>query len=616
MEQSEPIRQACDLCYRRRIKCDGQKPRCSHCVSRDSDCTRKTAARKWTPRKGAREAALESRVKTLEAELSTALEKIRSLEKPAGISNSASKSVGESSLPIAHSSGHNTMWLDSLHDILPVIEWYLATSNSLIPLFDPSTLLTAVKDWFYKPHTRDRDAVTLFWRNQVLSSGLSWWISNSGILHDPQLPRRLPCRNNAKIRYCCSVVLALAHHSGYPGRKSRSINTTAYINNAQSILTDAIAHKTSLIHIQVLIGLCMLFRTANEPTPAVVLIATALRLAHKLELHRRSSEQHDYTLCLQRDRVFWAAYILDRSISLQIRISPVQLDSDIDLDIPPLEPPCGNLDGFAVANDGQTKFNFLRASIQMARIQGLVYNCIYSASRHKPGSTEEAHNVAFIHQELDAWTDQVPIDFHPTVLLQAGGSELSKHFCMLYSVRLSCRAIISYGNARDSFHYSHWVGSLQDHGEKGATGQTVSRIADQQGWSTLVKESRDYLKLFMTIKSRDAIFIIKTLCAYTTSLICLVANNMFDADNSLRASDDMLIEAAISPLGDIVRQTGSLEETYSALQKLRSYAQIIPQHHDSQLSSFPSEPSWMTTLEPMDSGILDYLFTIPEWGPP
>lgn len=159
-------RQACDLCYRRRIKCDGQKPRCSHCVIYNSDCTRKTAARKSTQKRGpgptsTREAVLESRVKSLEDQLSTALEKLKGIEKACplreatDITSSTSKSVGGSTSLSTYRPNHNAMPLDSLHDVLPVVEWYLTTSNSFLPLFDPSSLLTAVKDWYYKPHTRE-----------------------------------------------------------------------------------------------------------------------------------------------------------------------------------------------------------------------------------------------------------------------------------------------------------------------------------------------------------------------------------------------------------------------------------------------------------------------------
>ncbi|TRX96307.1 hypothetical protein FHL15_002579 [Xylaria flabelliformis] len=560
MQPVKPIRKACDLCYRRRIKCDGQKPRCSHCVIYDADCTRKATARKPNQRRGldnTREAALEARVKSLESQLATALEKLKGLETACpfqethDITNSDSQGTGDGSMS-AHSPGHNAMLLDPLNDILPVVEWYLTTSNSFLPLFDPSALLTAVKDWYYKPHTR-QPAV--------------WAMIN--------------------------VVLALAHHNGYSGRNSRSINDTTYIKNAQSVLSDAIAQKTNLTHVQVLIGLSMLFRTANEPTPAVVLIATAIRLAQKLGLHRKSLDRHDSALRLQKERVFWIAYILDRSISAQTAISPVQRDIDIELDLPPLEPVNDDLAGFVVLSDGHTKFNFLRASIQMARIQGLVHESIYSAPGQNRSSTQKAHNIRLIHQELDAWTAQVPLEFHPTTLQLSERPEVLRHFCMVYSARLSRRAFISYGTAADIYHYSHWIQRLQNYGESLAAGQVISRTQDHQGWLTLVNESRDFLKLFLTVQSRDAIFTI-----------------------DMSFLDDNLIEAALPHLGDIVKQTGSLEEIYNALHQLRSYTHVISPRPHWHVRDFQNDQAWARGAKPLDSDIVQYLFTFPEEGLP
>ncbi|KAI1346731.1 hypothetical protein F5Y01DRAFT_330514 [Xylaria sp. FL0043] len=567
---------ACDLCYRRRFKCDGKQPRCSNCVTYDSECTRKTAARKSTAKKrasSARESALESRIRSLEAQLSTTLGRLEGLESAqtaetsSDVSGLASSSVG-GNIPLSTPDpDHTTMPLESLHEILPVIEWYLATSNSLIPLFDPTQLLTSVKDWYYKPHTREPTV---------------WAMIN--------------------------VVLALAHHNGYSGRKTHSINDTTYIKNAQSVLTDAIANDTSLMHVQVLIGLAMLFRTANEPTPAVVLISTALRLAHKLGLHRRGSRQYNPTMYLQRDRVFWIAYILDRSISAQTRISPVQLDSDIEIELPPLEPLCDDPSGFVMRDGPYPKFNFFRASVQLARIQGLVHKYVYSGSAQSLSATEKVRSIALIHNELDAWSAEIPLEFHPMALVQSEDIDLARQFCMLYSARVSCRAMISYGSLRDNFHYSKWVESLQGYGERVASGEVVASIADQRGWGTLVDESRDYLKLFMKFRSKDAILTMTTLCAYTTSLICLIAENISNVHRGTPVSDDHLINTTIVPLGEIVKQTGGLRDTFDALQKLRVYAQSMSQQQDSPSGDIPGGPSWLNTFETSDSDILHYLF--------
>ncbi|KAK5625430.1 hypothetical protein RRF57_001146 [Xylaria bambusicola] len=621
---------ACDLCYRRRIKCDGQKPRCSHCVIYDSECTRKIAARKWEPKKAVpsrRESALESRIKSLEAQLSSTLERLEGLEgarspgASAGTSSVAPVDAAED-IPFTNPNpGDSAMPLDSLDDILPVVE-----CQRLV-------LQAAYERTCCLGNDKCRQDAFGAYRRII-----------------------------AKLEYSCSVVLALAYHNGYSGRRPHSINDTTYIKNAQSVLTDAIALDTTLMHVQVLIGLAMLFRTSSEPTPAMVLIATALRLAHKIGLHMKTFQQYDAETCQQRDRVFWIAYILDRSISAQARISPIQIDSDIEIDLPPLEPVCGDLGGFVLANDGTPIFNFFRAQVQMARIQGLVHKYVYSGSAQKYNAAERARNIAFVHQELDAalveavtarqshkhvsavytvpepatilperWSTQIPPEFHPSALFQPRDSELPRQLCMLFAARLSCRAMISYGSLRDSFHYSWWVESLRDYGERIADGDGLGLLENQPGWSTLIEESREYLEFFMKYRCKDAIFTIPTrkytmrslayeefctrttLCAHTTSLICLTAESMSNAHRGLRQLDEALIDSAIGPLGDIVKQTGSLRGTYEAIQKLRADSKAVCPYQDSRaLNDLSIEPTWPITSETSDSEILQYLFTLPE----
>lgn len=78
-----------------------------------------------------------------------------------------------------------------------------------------------------------------------------------------------------------------------------------------------------LLHVQVLIGMVILFQGTRDLKPATMLIAIALRLAHELGLHtRRSVGYLDATQVLERDRVFWIAYILDRDISLRTNRPP------------------------------------------------------------------------------------------------------------------------------------------------------------------------------------------------------------------------------------------------------------------------------------------------------
>ncbi|KAL1859161.1 hypothetical protein Plec18167_007458 [Paecilomyces lecythidis] len=443
-------RKACDLCY---------------------PASRKTPSRKQAAaQRQLRDSALQSRVKVLEDQLSSVLEKVERLEKLSTSEHYAPSPTPESvSEPVVlpRVSSVPALDLPPYQDVLPLIKRYLTDFNSIFPLFHPGTLLQIVKSWYQNPHSR----------NSVI-----WALIN--------------------------VALALAHHTSPPDEMAPIGSTETYLNNAQSVLTEVIMRDTDLVNVQVLLGLAILFWTADDSRPALFLVATALRLAHRLGLHTRKCSQHlPPALTLQRDRVFWMAYILDRDISLEAGLAPIQHDNDIDLDLPPSEfkdDPAG----FIFASDGQSRLNFFRARVDLARIQGQVYECVYSASAQNRTPEERSRSVAYISDMLDDWTSRINPSFLTTTLLRADISGLSRNLCILYSTRLSCRALISFASAWDSYHYSTWMGSLQDYGGKMVAGQPVSRAPVPQGWQTLVKECREYLRLYYaTVTPRDIFFI-------------------------------------------------------------------------------------------------------------
>ncbi|KAI9259990.1 nuclear protein, partial [Helicostylum pulchrum] len=46
------LTQACELCRRKKIRCDGGKPTCGNCTRLNSECTYSTNSKKRGPRQG------------------------------------------------------------------------------------------------------------------------------------------------------------------------------------------------------------------------------------------------------------------------------------------------------------------------------------------------------------------------------------------------------------------------------------------------------------------------------------------------------------------------------------------------------------------------------------
>ncbi|KAL4739530.1 fungal-specific transcription factor domain-containing protein [Aspergillus similis] len=522
MSQHKPRRKACDLCYRKKIKCDAQRLRCSHCVVYDSPCTFDAAIRKPPARKQA-PSNEQSQVNQLEENLRQALAKIDQLESNAPISSHSPMTLASLQEPeeergdiLGFLDGSSPLDLPPLHEALPAVQKYLATLNSVIPLFHPGRLLNSLRDLYTARGQRN-------------------------------------CSTWAAI----NVVLALAHSTHAPSERHKAAH---FRNRAQAILTEIVMGEADIINVQVLLGLAMLFQGARDLKPAAMITAIALRLAHELGLHARGrSEGLNSSAALERNRVFWIAYIIDRDISMRTGQPPVQLETDMDVELPPADPEDGA--GLIFAPDLSSRFNYFRARVQLATIQGKVYESMYSVRAQSLDAHQRNENLAELRHMLDDWASQVPSLFRPNAVLRACGPDALRSFGILYSTHLSCRALICRAHAMET----PWLQSLQEFGGKSLQRRITEPVVLPQGWQVLVKESREYMRLFMGVERKDPAFIWMTGCTYITGSICLIANNMLYPNHETWRYDQSLAERSLPLLEEMIQQ-----EPYEPLKKTQN----------------------------------------------
>jgi hypothetical protein len=502
---------------------------------------------------------MKSRIEDLEEKLKGCLDRIEKLESTIAISGNKEFLYPENhdNEPAHHRpNGLADGELPPFHKTLLIVERYLATTNTILPLFHPGTLLQTVKMWYDTPQLRNRN---------------NWAVIN--------------------------VVLALGHCLSDPDDSIVTGRTSTYLNQVQSVLTELILGDPDLVIVQVVIGMALLFQSTNNLKPAAILTNTALNLAHSLGLHIKNHSIHlGPTVVMQRDRVFWMAYILDRDISMRTAQPPVQRDEDISLDLPPLEPGTDHA-GFVFAPDSTTRLNFFRVRIQLARIQGKVYDQVYSVLGQSAGLEETNAKASNMLHLLDDWTSQIPIDFQATTLIQTDPFGLSRQFCILYSSSHLSRFLISKASSWDP----SWVGRLQDYGSKlgiGEPGQVAPVPQMPQGWAMLLRESRQFMALFMRVNPKDASFVWYVLilesnnegkridlalmpritsCPYISSLVCLTAEAIFNPNHELLHYDHQLIEAGMLFLNDLSQQSGleSLQRIFHTCEELHSYIRLI-----------------------------------------
>ncbi|KJK65732.1 fungal transcription factor regulatory middle homology region [Aspergillus parasiticus SU-1] len=546
MELSNRPRKACDLCYTRRIKCDGQKPRCSNCINYATDCTHTALSRKSKPR-AQRSSGLKKadEVRSLQEEvqrLQTQLAQNQYQDQAPHATQEPVRTTIAAHVEDQHidEDGDHTissMKLPPLHQAMAMVGIYLNTYNSVLPLFHADTLLRLVGEC-YARQPRQRDPVVWAAINIVFALACQ---------QVPENPR-----------------------NGRP--QHQTDQTTEYLNKAQSIISTVMLGETHLLNIQVLVGMVVVLQTAHDLTPSLLLISATMRLAHKLGLHSHAASTHlDPVERRQRARVFWIAYILDKDLSLRTQQPSVQLDDDIDVELPSSLPTTNddndNTAGIVVTADGDARMNYFLARVKLANIEGRIYDSLYS-TRAVNRSFEERRNAReSIVSALDEWRASIPLEFSASIVTSSTSNKPANggFFCVLHSTSLQCMALVSRAHAWDE----QWVSGLRKHS------RGIQILQLPPAWDTIVHQARNYMLLFREVWSRDAWFrwlaityhddgaIVDnnrmTSCPYTTALVLLTANTLGNPSHNNIQLDIKLIDSALLWLNEAMRESQSDE---------------------------------------------------------
>ncbi|KAF6817914.1 fungal specific transcription factor, partial [Colletotrichum plurivorum] len=445
-----------------------------------------------------------------------------------------------------------------------VIDVYLSSFNAILPLFHPPSLYRTVDVWYRQPADAKQP---------------SCWAA-------------------------INVALALAQCHGC-GRLSpavaQAVDVAECLQNAQSVLTDVLAGDPDLQTVQILLGLGMLFMGAKlgDARPPIIFVSTAVRLAQAMGMHRRDSyEGLTPNEAVQRRRVFWIAYILDRDVVARTRQAPIQHDADLDLDLPPNEDELtvkaglGDADvdfnaGFVhvAGNDtcgegAMTRFNLFRARIELAQIQERVYDCAFSVRARYMDAGESARLAQGIKLSIRQWKARLPAALGVDALLSQADNEsgddknntgsssapnLPTVMCYMHSLITECLGQLCRVNSMEV----QWIEKVLSYarGTSLGDGEMTTMItpsfassvpsppAPPQGWSGLVSECRDFMRLFQSIRKKTPEFVNVQLCPFTSALICLSVNSFLSFEGDNRLADERLMAESAVILGRYNEQT-------------------------------------------------------------
>ncbi|KAF2648394.1 hypothetical protein K491DRAFT_642581 [Lophiostoma macrostomum CBS 122681] len=539
MNDLRNLRKSCDLCYQRKIKCDRAKPRCSHCITYESDCTYAAPSRKSRPKKlpncakpDATADHTQNRLRTLEHLVQQLSETVKVSQQHGGaqeglhmegegevLPNSASQPITAPSDSIQTIQKHTvSLALPSLEHILPLFHDFLRGFNAALPMFHDDTLLRMLQNFYNVPYSQ-RDPVV-------------WAAIN--------------------------IVMALAHRYEL-GSSSNTHLSVEYLNKAESVLSDIVLGDTQLINIQILVGMVLLLQASPDLTPSLILVATTMRLAHKIGLHDRTASAHLNAVdARQHAYVFWVAYILDKDLSMRSRQPSIQLDDDVDLELPSPEPfhcqlteglshETGFGSGIIVTTDGSAEMNYFATRIQLAVIEGGVYDYLYSTRSKKRTIEERSHALDTISSALEAWKASIPMEFSARMASDAVSPTVLQLLAVMHCTSLACTTLINEANAWNAY----WIEDIRRYATEGILPTRPPQ------WKTVVDEARQLTALLETLPPQNKWNFWTTGCSHMTAILLLTFNNMQEPKHDQLSLDYQLVERGLQMLDRVGEENQS-----------------------------------------------------------
>lgn len=299
-----------------------------------------------------------------------------------------------------------------------------------------------------------------------------------------------PQRRDAVSWAAINVILALSYRYGLAGTEN-VFRAVGYLNKAQLVISEVIlpgSEHVKLLNIQVLVGVLLLLQGSHDLRSASILVATTMRLAHSIGLHDRVfSLGLDINIARQRANVFWLAYIIDKDLSLRLKQPSIQLDDDINLDLPgSREDHMG--EGLVPAHGQVTRkqpisISFFQARLRLAVIEGAVYDYLYSTRSQKRDREERLRALDSVATALQEWKMSLPAELGDTNTLKGMCPELLPFLPMLHGIQLLCSSMIKRAHAWNV----EWVNSLRDYRQGEIARQSQSE------WEKTVTEARDLI---------------------------------------------------------------------------------------------------------------------------
>ncbi|KAI1639958.1 fungal-specific transcription factor domain-containing protein [Biscogniauxia mediterranea] len=368
-----------------------------------------------------------------------------------------------------------------------------------------------------------------------------------------------------------NIVLAFGYRMRYVGRGNMASvfghrKVRKCIDNAQMMLGELMVRDEDTLGVQVLLGLVILFQANSDQQPSAVLSSTAMRLAHRLHLHSKTAMSgFPPDEARQRRNIFWICYCLDKDICLRTRTPSMQLDSDVDIDLPGSDP--DERDNCFQSTDGLSNLHYLRARVKLANIQGRIYDYLFSNRSRKQSADARQRSVVYLDGLLDQWQRAIPESLRLECVTKSLEKAPLLHMITLYQTYTLCLAMTHGLNSLDT----PWLKSLGDLAtlsQDSFDSQSPSCMIGQlpplpYAWEKCVVTSRVCLEILADETRLDTYHAWLNVCTYFCAFVFVLANASYSPSHKLAGYDRDLVQTSMPQMEKLLGQNSSV--TYRKL---------------------------------------------------
>ncbi|ETS81652.1 hypothetical protein PFICI_06654 [Pestalotiopsis fici W106-1] len=454
-----------------------------------------------------------------------------------------------------------------MREILPIIDAYFREFNCVMPLFHQASFMKLLHEFCSSTSRRSK---------------VSWGIINC-------------------VLALGSKVMAIEAEPLQCGFSKATIQK--YEANAQRCLDEFMMREEDTLGIQGLLAVVILHQANSNSKPAFMLTNTAIRQAHRLQMYTRESHAN-----LSPEE----AKHRDNDLSFRNKTPSIQLDIDLDIDLP-------REDGGGVLQsvDGLMKFNYFRSRVQLAHLEGKIYDNLYSIRSKKLSREDRSRHVDQISVLLDKWQQSIPVSLQDEHMIHCLPRVAAVHMKILHHHYLLCLVSL---HGLYSIH-SGWMKAI------GVYGQTVLANMDNNtdicmrhmqpalpsAWTKCCAASRRSIRLLVS-EPRQTCSLWLNMGAYYSGIIILLANCQYYPSHEMANEDHELAKDGIKLLKHFahIKVNDQLLKAMSILDDLEIIASKAVEHYGglpeaSQPTPISAQETYSITHDIFGNGLFENL---------